>query len=195
MPTALFLYKEQGEMPQQANPQGETPDDASPDRQQPPAGGETPSWDEWLAAQDEGVRGLAAAHTSGLKNALESERSQRKELARQLKEASGKLEAGSEARTALEKMQTDLEIQQRRADFYEAASAGGVRNLKLAWLVAQAEDLFDRQGRPDLTRLKEAAPELFGVAKAPAGNAGAGGGTQPQTQSMNDFIRAAAGRQ
>ena len=62
-----------------------------------------------------------------------------------------------------------------------------------AFLVAQAEGLFRKDGAPDWAALQVVAPELF--RKSGQANAGAGTGTPPAAKaSMNDFIRRSAGR-
>ena len=159
--------------------------------------GETPTWETWLEGQDEAVKGLVAEHTKGLKSALESERTQRKEFERQLREAAGKLEKDSEQQRNLTEIADRLSEQERKADFYEAAHAAGVRNLKLAYLVANSDGLFDRKGQVDWAALKGGYPELFeGVRPAPPkGHAGTGtGGSAASTPTMNDAIRAAFGQ-
>lgn len=150
-------------------------------------------FDEWLKGQDEKVTAMLDGHVHGLKSALSSERENRKELEKQLRKLAEKSEKGSEAEAQLVKMADDLKGESRKADFYEAAHKEGVRNLKLAYTVAVADDLFDKHGRADFDEMKKLFPELFG-SKA---NANAGAGTQkPPTpaQNMNDFIRKASGR-
>jgi hypothetical protein len=154
------------------------------------------TFDGWLAKQPEQVKGLLDGHTKGLKNALESERESRKKLEKDLRELAGKADAGSEAQKQLTHMADQITESDRRADFYESAHAAGVTNLKLAYMVATSDNLFDRKGNPDLEALKTSYPELFGGrTKAPAGNAGSGtGDNKKPSRTMNDYIRAASGR-
>jgi hypothetical protein len=156
---------------------------------------QTQSWETWLEAQGPEMVALYEEHVGGLRSALQSERQQRREFERQLREAAGQLEQGSQARARLEEMAGGLEQQERRAEFYELAHAAGVTNLRLAWLaVQQDESLTDRRGMVNMTRLQESYPELFGVARRGPGNAGAGTGSQtPKGGGMNEFIRRAAG--
>ena len=158
--------------------------------------GETPTFESWIEGQDEQVRGLIDGHVSGLRSALKSERDQRRDFEKQLREAVGQVEAGSEARKKLDTLTGQLETQAQQADFYEAAHAAGVANLRLAWMAVQNdESVLDRRGNVDMARLKEKYPELFPSPKAAAGNAGAGTQTTPQgAKGMNDFIRQASGR-
>ena len=169
-----------------------------PDKENQNEGGqqEDVTFEGWLEGQDEQVRGLIDGHVSGLKSALQSERDQRKDFEKQLKDAVSQVEAGSEARKKLDTLTGQLEAQAQQADFYEAAHAAGVANLRLAWMaVQQDESLVDRHGRADMARLKEHYPELFPSPKSPAGNAGTGTQTPPQgARGMNDFIRQASGR-
>lgn len=158
---------------------------------------ETPaSFEAWLLTQDETVRGLYENHTKGLKSALDSERTQRGELAKQLKEAAGKAEKGSELEKALNDATARAEMAERQAAFYVDASKPeiGCSNARAAFAIAQADGLFDRRGNPDWAAIKAAAPELFGHRVA-AGNAGAGTNKPADpARSMNAYIRRAAGR-
>lgn len=153
-------------------------------------------FDTWIAAQPEPVKAAIESHTKGLKSALEGERNGRKQLETQLREMAGKAEKGSETQAQLTQLADTVKGETARADFYEAAHAAGVTNLKLAYLVATADQLFDRKGSPDFAALKASYPELFaGAKRPPAGDAGAGTNKPPTGQSMNDAIRRASGRQ
>jgi hypothetical protein len=154
------------------------------------------SWEAFLEEQPEPVRELYDSHTQGLRSALQSEREQRRDHERQLRELSDQLEEGSEAREALERMQTELERTNQRMAFYEEAP-NDLRNPRLAWLAAQESEAFDRRGNPDWDYLREEYPELFRHERrrTPPGNAGSGSGSgTPETFDMNDAIRRAAGR-
>jgi hypothetical protein len=167
----------------------------------PPAGETPPAgppivFDEWLKAQDETVRTAYESHTKGLKTALDSERTQRSELARQLKEASKGAEKGSDLERSLADLSGKLELAERRATFAEQATRPeiGCVNVRAAWALAQAEGLFDSRGNPNWDSLKTTAPELFGASPV-RGNAGVGTGVKPPpAQGMNQFIRQSAGR-
>lgn len=160
--------------------------------------GETPApatFDEYLATQPENVRALADTYANGLKTALASEREERKTLAKQLRDATAKAEQGSATAKMLEEISGKLEATERRAAFFESASAASVGciNPKAAYLVASAEGLFRKDGTPDWLALQATIPELF--RRPGQANAGAGTGAPPPAQaSMNDFIRRAAGR-
>lgn len=162
-------------------------------------GGTPETWDAFLAAQPETIRGLYEQHTTGLTSALKSERQQRQQFEKELRDAAAKLQEGSEARTRLEKMSADLEGANRRAEFYEEAVRPeiGCSNPKLAFLAASDAGLFDSRGNPNWEQVKKQFPELFkGTGGTPPGGAGsgAGGGTPPGGKSnMDDFIRREAG--
>ena len=155
------------------------------------------SWDDFLASAPEPIRNLYTAQTSGLRSALDSERDQRKALAKQLKEATSKMEEGSDARQQMEQISAQLEAQTQRADFYEEVARPeiGCVNAKLAYIAAQSDGLIDGHGRVDWDAMRDSYPELFRQnQKAPAGNAGSG--TQsppPQSVSIDDMIRRKAG--
>lgn len=170
------------------------PQGGTPEGQQ--VASEPLTWDTWVAAQDEVVKGLIDGHVKGLKSALDNERSQRSDLAKQLRDVTAKAEKGSELATALTQVSAQLEEAERRATFY--ADAGkpeiGCSNPRAAFVVAQADNLFDKRGNVDWAALKAVAPELFRP-RVPQGNAGAGtGAPPPATQDMNQYIRRAAGR-
>lgn len=153
-------------------------------------------FDAWLKEQDESVQQMLDGHTRGLKSALDGERDNRKKLERELRDLAGKAEKGSEAQTQLTKMADQVAEADQKAEFYEQAHAAGVSNLKLAYLVAQNDDLIDKRGRVNFETLKATYPELFGgKPKTPAGNAGSGTDKdKPASATMNDYIRKAAGR-
>lgn len=153
------------------------------------------SFEEWLAGQGEDVKKLATDHVKGLKTALESERGQRKDFERQLREAAGKLEKDSQQRKELEGLATKFADLERQTAFFDGAHGAGVRNLRLAWLAAENAGLVDEKGRADFGKVKEQFPELFAATTAlPPGNAGSGTQKPPSGQTMNDLIRRAAGR-
>ena len=167
------------------------------DEQQKATGGTPPTFETWLEAQAPEVKTLLDTHTQGLKSALDSERGTRKDMEKQLRDLAGKAEKGSEAQTELTKVADGLAEADRKTDFYEAAHAAGVNNLKLAYTVAVQDEMFDRRGGVNFEALKAAYPQLFGgTPAAPPGNAGAGTGTQPPApkSGMNEFIRRQAGR-
>lgn len=164
---------------------GETPGDQQP----------APTFEAWYTGLDTATKGLFDGHVNGLRTSLSVERQERNNLAKQVKELAAKAEKGSDLEKQLIDMQTALQVSERRAAFNEDALRPevGCSNAKAAYALAQAEELFDRQGRPDWNALKAVAPELF--RKPGPGNAdgGAGNGNTPHL-TMNDIIRRAAGR-
>ncbi len=158
------------------DPTGETPG------QQPPV-----AFDAWLTDQPDDVKTLIGTHTTGLKSALDSERTARRDLEKQVKR--------SELRTQLDRLSTDLSATSHRADFYDEAHKQGVKNLRLSFLAAKESGLIDDRGRCDFGKLKTDFPELFSeIRKSAPSGAGTGAGTQPAApQTMNDIIRRKAG--
>jgi len=155
------------------------------------------TWDEVLKGLPEMARTLYEGHTQGLRSALDAERDQRRELAKQLRDATGQLEEGSKAREALEAATGQLEEATKRADFFQEAARPeiGCANPELAYLAATKRELFDRRGNPNWGAIKESFPELFKKPTPPAGNAGAGTGqTPPKEFNMNTAIRQAASK-
>lgn len=177
--------QQQGNNQQQANTNQQSAGNQS--QQQPP------TFDSWFESQPEEIKGLIDSNVSGLKSALDSERNERKSLAKQLSELKGKAEKGSELEQQLTTLSAQLESQAAKAAFYESAPAD-VANMKLAWMAAQ-DGHTDKRGNVDWNSLRSAYPELFRKTVTPPANAGNGrgqeGGNQP---NMNAFIRAAAGR-
>ena len=176
-------------------PPEDTQDNAQPNTQGTASETPQPTWDSILQGLPEEAQAVYNQHTQGLQSALKAERQQRQDLAKQLREASSQLEAGSKARTDLEALQVQFEDAQRRADFATEASGQGVANVRLAYLAAQEFDLFDRRGNVQWDELRKAAPELFAQPAPARGNAGSGTAAPPQPgQDMNAYIRKMAGR-
>ena len=157
------------------------------------------TWDAFVAALPAETRALYDQSVTGLRNTVQATRQERDTLKARVDALVGALD-GKEptaVKQQLTELQTELVTANQRAAFYEDAGRAeiGCRNPKLAFMVAQSEQLFDRRGNPDWTAIRTAAPELFGPV-VPQGNAGAGTGNPPAAkQSINDRIRQAAGRQ
>lgn len=149
------------------------------------------TFETWREKLPDDQKALIESHVKGLKSALDSERGSRKDLEKQLRDLAKKAEKGSEAETQLTKLADDLHAADRKASFYEAAHAAGVKNLKLAYITAVSDELFDKQGRADFDEMKKIYPELFGSSTTPArGNAGSGTNQKLKSgETMDDFIR------
>lgn len=160
------------------------------------AGGQALVFDSWIGTQPEPIKTLITEHEKGLKSALESERTSRQDLEGQLRTMAKDAAKTPELQQNLTKLADQLAETDRRADFYDAAHSAGVTNLKLAYVVAMQDGLFDKKGNANFETLKTKYPELFAGTKPPIrGNAGAGTGSQqPAGGGMNDFIRRSAGR-
>lgn len=168
------------------------------------ARGETPApqkpvqdFSTWFNQLDEASKALIEAHTTGLKKALENERASRKKLSDELKQAQLRAEKGSELEKSLQELSRQLDEANRRAQFFESAPPD-LMNPRLAWMLATADNLFTKKGDPDWDAIRSKAPEIFVQARrAPSINAGSGNSSSPgasPAQSMNNLIRAAAGR-
>jgi hypothetical protein len=152
------------------------------------------SFDAWLEAQEEGVKGLISKRFEALENTARVRKEEREALADQLKDL--KKLKGEELQAAIDDMSVKLDSAEKRAAFLEQAIDPAVqcKNPRAAWLLADAGNLFDRKGLPDWAAIKREAPELFGT---PVANANAGRATQTPPnphQNMNTFIRRASGR-
>lgn len=164
--------------------------------------GETPdgsnnalTFEAWYGGLDAAQKGLFDGHVTGLKTALSSERAQRQDLARQITDLQKGATKGSDLEKQLADLQNTLSLTERKAAFVEDAIRPevGCVNVKAAYALATAEEMFDRHGRPDWNALKAAAPELF--RRMGAGNADGGAGQSHASHvGMNELIRRAAGR-
>jgi small-conductance mechanosensitive channel len=150
------------------------------------------NFESFLNEQDEAVKELYQSDIAGLKTALKSERDSNKELADSLKELSSKVEKGSEAEQKLTEMANKLDAANKRANFAEMAIKPeiGCVNIKAAYALALADNLFDDKGIPQWEEVKKAAPELF---RKP-GKTDAGEGADDVPSDINAAIRKAAGR-
>lgn len=172
------------------------PDETTPQGESTESEGEPLDFGAWLETQPGNVKRAIESSTAGLHNALKSEREQRKELAKQLRDATAQAEAGSTLKQQLEEITGKHEQAERRAAFFEDAGRPeiGCTNPRAAFLVATADALFDKRGEPDWKAIRAAAPELFARKGA---SAHAGSGTQtapPPAEDMNTRIRRATGR-
>lgn len=155
---------------------------------------------DWFNSLDDAgktMAGPAKEHFDRVHQTLRTVRDERDEFQKQLKIATGKLKEGSEERTTLEELSTNLDKANQRADFYEEAPSHKCLNPKAAYALAVSENLIDAKRGVDWKALAETAPELFGDAKKKLPNkktAGDGTGSErANAVTMNDWIRAQAG--
>lgn len=158
--------------------------------------GQGQTFDTWYANLSGDVKGLIDGHVTGLKSALDSERAERKSLAKQIGDLKGKAEKGSELETQLGQLTAQLETLGTKTTFYETAP-GDLSNPRLAYLAAsEGGHINAKTGTVDWAALRTSYPELFRrQAPPPPANGGQGrnqnGAAEP---NMNLFIRRAAGR-
>ena len=155
--------------------------------------GKSLAWKPWHDALPKEAQELIATRESGLKTALDSERDARKDAEKDLRAVAKDLEEGSEAQKKVLTLADDVAEGTKKADFYEDAHKAGVSNLKLAFLVATDEGLFDKRGNANFDKLKEGFPELFGKKRIVDPNAGEGTGRELDgtKADMSEFIRSA----
>lgn len=155
---------------------------------------ENVTFESWMDGQDETVKSMYTAHTTGLKSALDSERSANRAAQAQLRELAKKAEKGSELEAALTKQADQLSTLEKQAAFQDKAHAAGVRNLKLAYLAAAQAGLVSEKGDCDFSKLRTEYPELFNAPQA-SGNAGSGTNNRaPSGLTMDQIVRNAIGR-
>lgn len=194
----MFFTEKRGGMlriPDTGAGSGGTPDSGSQGNgsgEMPP---EPPTFETWYSGLDEQAKAVFDGHVNGLKTALNTERQNRADLAKQIKDLAAKAEKGSELERQLGEASTRLAEAERRAMFAEDAIKPeiGCSNIKVAYALAVAEGMFDSKGRPDWAGLKTAAPELFRKPGPGSADGGAGHNQTPR-MDMNMIIRRAAGR-
>lgn len=185
------------------------PDPNTPDNGGTPGDGDanpssTPlTYESWLETLEDDKQQLLTEHTAGLKTALDDERTQRKTLASDLRDAVKAMKKSAGDETALAELTTSLgtlteqlDETERKAQFYEAM-AGKVSNVRLAFIAAQSAGLVDAKRGVDAESLQTQFPELFpGKQSGARGNAGDGAGSPPPVAtSMTALIRKGAGVQ
>ncbi len=173
----------ENEQPTLRQAQGETPTtQPAAQNTQTPAGATPPvlTWDAWHSSLNDEQRKLIESRfsddTKTLKSALDKERDEAKQLAKQIKDLQGKSEKGSELEKALSDLQAQLAAATQEKQFILDAPAKGVSNIKAAYKLALADGLIDAKGAVDWDALKGAYPELFAQPKPaapPNTNAGA----------------------
>jgi hypothetical protein len=130
----------------------------------------------------EDVRADYLAQLTAMENSLQAARGERDTATARLKAVP--------ADTA--DMQSKLATSERRIAFLEGAAAKGVKDLRLAWALANQENTFTEEGKVDWGKLKDLSPTLFNTpVKTAAGN-----GTEAPLgpSDVNMRIRAAAGK-
>lgn len=100
-------------------------------------------------------------------------------------------DATKSAEAKIQEISAKAEEAERYGVFCDAAITAGIKNLKAAYIVAREMGALTN-GKLDIPKFKQAAPEFFAstVGAAP----GAGTSRPAQAGGMNAFIRAAAGR-
>ena len=149
------------------------------------------NFEAYLAKQPKEVQELYQKDVHGLKSALQTERDEKKTLSTQLKELSSKAEKGSELETRLTETVGKLETAERRAAFAESAIKPeiGCSNVKAAYALALADNLFDDRGNPKWEEIKKSAPELFRKPTTTDGGRGDGQVDTSPNAAINNAIR------
>jgi hypothetical protein len=147
----------------------------------------------WLEAQDEATAAGIEAHIGGLKRTVEATREDNKSLRQAVKDAAQG--ADGETKAQLDALGKKLEEREREVTFIDQAVAQKCRKPRALWVLAVADNAFDRYGKPDWQHLRSTYEELFETTPTPRGNAGAGAGTPPSGgPDMESLLRRAAGR-
>jgi len=136
-------------------PEGQTAPPATPQ-----------NFEQWIAGQPPEIKSAYDSHTKGLQSALQGERTARKQIETQLRDAAAAAEKGSKAEAQLAEIANKLAEADRRARFAEGA-AGKLTDVGLAYIAAQRANLFAEDGTANLDKLKELHPALFAGSPAP----------------------------
>lgn len=161
--------------------------------------------DAWLDALDETTRAsvekYATSAADKLKAALEAERKQRKELAKQVKDLASKPVDASQWEAQIKDLNAQVQEASARAAFTEGAAEQGVSAARIGKLfkIARIDELIDDEGRADWDAIKREYGEFFPAPedkKPPRANAGNGRGDPPRKPEtagarMNAAIRGA----
>lgn len=178
------------------------------------ATGTPATWDAFLASQPEPVQQLYHAQTKGLKNALDAERQNRKDLEKKMGAAAEQLKELPELQKILQTVQGDLQAANQRANFYQEAPAQGVADYELAFIAAQNGFIEPETGAVNWEGLKvkhavlfksnaaapaAAQPPVTEIAKKPpvAAGATAGAAKVPPTKqggAFNEWLRKSANK-
>lgn len=158
--------------------------------------------DAWADSLDDAgktaLNAYVALETTRLKTALDTERAQRKELAKQLKELSVKPADDTAWKAKIEAISGQLSEANLKASFYESAAGQddlAAKRYGAAYKIAKIDGLIDEDGAVDWAALKEQHDYLFStpvVATPAKGHAGNGvGGRAQKPQNINDVLRGA----
>ena len=199
-----------------ALPDAPAADAVDPDAEAPaPALQAVPAtYDELIASLDEPRRLIVDEHISGLKTALQAERTTVKKLEAQAKAAQtlaeerARLEGTAQAALAAEvaSAQAEAAIAQGRATFYEHAVDQGVRrkSVRLAYLAALDSGHLQADGSIRWDEIRDQFSDLFEspghtspTPPSRSSSAAAGAGARadtPAAPTLNQIIRTAAGR-
>lgn len=199
-PKALFKYDTADSGGGDTGEGAQNDDNGQQQDTQNDASNEVPgTWDEYLDQLPQEAVGLYNEHVTGLKNTVKATRDERDTFKGRLDAVIESLDGKNpeEVRNQLTDMQKELTTANQRSVFFEQAANPeiGCRNARLAWITAQTENLFDRNGNPDWDAIKQVAPEIFGTKRRDVG-AGQGNRVQNQTSmGPNEWIRKQTGRQ
>ena len=180
----------------------ETQQTAPQGTQEAPSATEPNDADTWADSLDDAGKTALSAYvsleTTRLKTALDTERAQRKELARQLKELSGKPADDTAWKAKIEAISGQLSEANLKASFYEGAASQddlAAKRYNAAYKIAKIDGLINDDGDVDWAALREQHDYLFATPVAPTsarGNAGSGvGGRAQKPQNINDVLRGA----
>ncbi len=181
-------------------PDGGTPQDQNQDVSNTPTGGSPGTWDEYLKTLQPEAKTLYEGHIAGLRNTVTATREERDEFKNQLSDVIQALDGKKpgQVKDELVRLESNLTELTRRSQFFEEAALlsgpDSCTNVRLAWMTANAENLFQRDGSPDWGAIKEIAPEIFG-AKVPAAHGGSGTQNPPEEDKTdpNTVLRRMAG--
>lgn len=162
------------------------------------AGAEPEDDETWFATLDPQLKSRIekwhGQKVTGLRGALDKERTNSSKLEKDLRSAAAKAEKGSELQKQLEQAANDLEAERGKSTFFEEAHSNQVLPgyAKVLFPLAQDDEYRTRAGKIDWPALRNDYPLMFQEKKKASGQAGAGTqdtNTGGRKQDMNTLFR------
>ena len=147
------------------------------------------NYESWIGEQSEEVKAGIEEHYNGLLNTVKATRDERDALSKELKSLAKNIDENSEAGKQLGELRTKLAEAEKKSIFMEQSVTRGVKRPSAAYAIANADNLYLKDGQPDWDKIKESVPELFTPQSI---NSDAGSGTSKKPEgNFNTSIRKA----
>ncbi len=150
-----------------------------------------PKYEDWFGEQTEEVKAMIEEHYKNLLNSVKATRDERDALSIELKKLAKEVDGNSEAGKQLGELRAKLEASERKSNFIDEAVKQGVIRPQAAFAIANTENLYTEDGKPDWEKIRDSVPELFKVSNT-NNNAGSGTSNALPKNNPNQIIRDAA---